>query len=53
MSLIPIFYLVSLFFFFANKTFDDGTNNINQKSIMYENKNINLYIEVNTKADGA
>ncbi len=36
--LYTIFYRVSLFS--EIKTFDDGTNNINQKSIMYENKNI-------------
>lgn len=35
-----IHHILSCITFSEIKTFDDGTNNINQKSIMYENKNI-------------
>ncbi|EAZ6556556.1 UDP-glucose--glucosyl LPS a 1, 2-glucosyltransferase, partial [Salmonella enterica] len=35
-----IHHILSCISFSEIKTFDDGTNNINQKSIMYEGKNI-------------
>lgn len=35
-----IHHILSCISFSEIKTFDDGTNNINQKSIMYENKNV-------------